>query len=87
MENNLLNPNQSGFMPGDSRCFLDISNAFDRVWHEGLIYKTKCMGVKGVNRGLVYKTKCMGVKVDLLTLIKSFLFERQQKSCSEWTRI
>ena len=30
------------------RCvFLDISKAFDRVWHEGLTYKIKCMDVKG----------------------------------------
>ena len=43
--------------------FLDISKAFDRVWHEGLIYKIKCMGVKG----------------DLLALIEFFLFERQQR--------
>ena len=25
--------------------FLDISQAFDRVWHEGLVYKLKCNGV------------------------------------------
>ena len=43
--------------------FLDISKTFDWVWHEGLIYKIKCMGVKG----------------DLLALIESFLFERQQR--------
>ena len=85
MANKLLNPNQSGFMPGDScihhlisiaheiyasfdanpslevrGVFLDISKAFDRVWHEGLIYKIKCMGLKG----------------DLLALIESFLFKR-----------
>ena len=36
--------------------FLDISKAFDRVWHEGLLFKLKCYGIKG----------------SLLTLIKSF---------------
>ena len=81
--NKLLNPNQSGFMPGNScihqlisitheiyasfdanrGVFLDISKVFDRVWHEGLIYKKKCIGVKG----------------DLLALIESFLFKRQQR--------
>ena len=89
MENNLLNPNQSGFMPDDSCRYINlfqlpeiyvscastnpsfevrgvfrysISKALNRVWREGLIYKTKCMAVTG----------------DLLTLIESFLFERQQ---------
>ena len=56
--------------------FLDISKAFDDVWHEGLIYKIKCMGVKS----------------DLLALIESFLFERQQSVVlhgkeSEWLTI
>ena len=27
--------------------FLDISKAFDRVWHKGLSYKLKCMGIDG----------------------------------------
>ena len=67
-----LNPNQSGFRPGDSAInqlisithtifsafdcnspldvrsiYLDISKAFDRVWHYGFIYKLKLCGVSG----------------------------------------
>ena len=38
---------------------LNISKAFDRVWHEGLIFKIKCLGVTG----------------DLLALIETFLFQ------------
>ena len=37
--------------------FLDISRAFDRVWHEGIIFKLKQMGVEG----------------DALNIIRSFL--------------
>ena len=43
--------------------FLDISIAFDRVWHEPLIYKIKCMGMTGLP----------------LTLIQSFLNSRLQR--------
>ena len=97
----LLNPNQSGFRPGDSTVnqlisithaifkafdcnppldvrsvYLDISKAFDRVWHDGLIYKLKRCGVSG----------------QLLTLIESFLKDRKQRTvlngqCSNWGNI
>ena len=40
--------------------FLDISKAFDKVWHEGLIFKLKSMGISEA----------------LLELIKSFLVHR-----------
>ena len=43
--------------------FLDISKAFDRVWHEGLLYKLKSYGISG----------------PLLILIKSFLANRFQR--------
>ena len=41
---------------------LDISKAFDRVWHDGLIFKLKRCGVSG----------------SLLALINSFLKDRRQ---------
>ena len=43
--------------------FLDISKAFDKVWHNGLIYKLRSVGVTG----------------ELLTLIKSFIKNRSQR--------
>ena len=27
--------------------FLDISKAFDKVWHKGLLYKLKSLGISG----------------------------------------
>ena len=56
--------------------FLDISKAFDRVWHEGLIFKLKSYGITG----------------PLLLLLQNFLSERSQRvaldgQSSEWTRI
>ena len=53
--------------------FLDISKAFDKVWHEGLISKLKSNGIQG----------------KLLNLIISFLSNRQQRvvlnsKSSEW---
>ena len=43
--------------------FCDISRAFDRVWHEGLIYKLYEIGVRG----------------ELLEWFKNYLFNRKQK--------
>jgi len=85
----VLNPNQSGFRPGDSTVnqlisithtifeafdcnppldvrsvYLDISKAFDRVWHDGLIFKLERCGVSG----------------NLLSLIKNFLMGRKQRT-------
>ena len=45
------------------RVFLDISKAFDKVWHDGLLYKLKHNGING----------------DLLKLIESFLSDRYQR--------
>ena len=87
-KNSLLTPHQSGFQPGDSTInqllsithkiygsfdnvpsletravFLDLSKAFDRVWHEGLLYKLECSGISG----------------KLLSLLRNFLTNRQQR--------
>ena len=56
--------------------FLDISKAFDRVWHDCLIMKLLSYGVKG----------------KLIELIKKFLSNRYQRvllngKCSKWERI
>ena len=42
--------------------FLDISKAFDKVWHEGLLFKLRQNGIKG----------------SLLTTLKDFLSNRKQ---------
>ena len=56
--------------------FCDISKAFNRVWHEGLIYKLKAAGVSG----------------DVLRWFQSYLSGRRQRvvlpgSLSEWVYI
>ena len=33
--------------------FLDISKAFDRVWHEGLLYKIQSTGISGTPLKLI----------------------------------
>ena len=53
--------------------FLDLSKAFDKVWHDGLVYKLKSLGISG----------------NLLKLIQNYLDNRLQRvllngQISEW---
>ena len=53
-----------------------MSKAFDKVWHDGLLYKLRCMGIYGVYLGL----------------IDSFLSDRFQRvllngQTSKWSQI
>ena len=62
---------------GDVRgIFLDISKAFDKVWHEGLLYKLKTYGIDG----------------QLLSLLENYLKNREQRvvlngQTPEWRKI
>ena len=64
-------------IPLDTRgVFLDISKAFDRVWHDGLIFKLKSYGISG----------------NVLILVENFLSGRYQRVVldgqnSEWAEI
>ena len=56
--------------------FLDISKAFDKVWHKGLIFKLRQTGVSG----------------GLLNWFSNYLHDRQQRviingQCSDWGHI
>ena len=56
--------------------FLDISKAFDKVWHEGLQYKLESLGISG----------------NLVNLFRSFLNGRHQREVlngqlSDWSPI
>ena len=51
--------------------FLDMSKAFDKVWHEGLLHKLKCYGVEG----------------KMYELLKNFLNDRKQLCSSKWSNV
>lgn len=56
--------------------YLDISKAFDRVWHDGLLLKLKSIGIRD----------------PLLAWFKSYLSDRKQRviidgQSSEWTSV
>ena len=56
--------------------FLDISKAFDKVWHDGLIFKLKSHSAEG----------------NLLSLVKNYLQNRKQRvvligQTSGWRKI
>ena len=56
--------------------FLDVSKAFDKVWHAGLIYKLRQNGICG----------------DLINILNDFLTNRKQRvalngHCSSWVDI
>ena len=58
------------------RCFLDISKAFDKVWHDGLIFKLQENGISG----------------NLLEVLKHFLTNRKRRvvlngQSSSWTNV
>ena len=63
--------------PVDTRAiFLDISKAFDKVWHQGLLFKLKSYGVEG----------------SLFCLLENYLENRKQRvilhgQCSSWKNI
>ena len=48
--------------------FLDISKAFDKVWHEGIIFKLKKNGISG----------------KLLSVLSDFLKDRKQRVILNW---
>ena len=43
--------------------FLDISKAFDKVWHEGVLFKLRSIGIEA----------------KFLDKLKSFLYDRYQR--------
>ena len=56
--------------------FCDISKAFDRVWHKGLLLKLKCVGIRG----------------SLLKWFSNYLLDRKQRvvipgASSDWSSV
>ena len=56
--------------------FLDISKAFDKVWHDGLIFKLRQNGISG----------------DIINILQDFLCNRKQRvvlndQCSSWADV
>ena len=51
--------------------FLDISKAFDKVWHEGLLHKINSMDISG----------------ELYSLLESYLYKVSRKDCFKWTNV
>ena len=95
-ENELLNPNQSGFRPFDS-CI----NQLLSINHE-IFSNFDCDPPKDIRAvfldiskvfdkiwlpGLIFKIKSFGISGDLLELIKNFLEKMVSESCSEWDKI
>ena len=55
--------------------FLDISKAFDRVWHDELIYKIKCNGSLKHGKPKVYKNQYLSTTNYLnISLIRRILY-------------
>ena len=101
IENNLLSPPQSGFIPGDS-CVQqlisithEIYNAFDcnpSLEVRGVFLDISKAFDKVWYDGLIYKLKRNGINGDLLRLIESFLSDRYQTvvlngQTSNWNKI
>ena len=66
--NQLLSITHNIYKPSDDGyevrgVFLDISKAFDKVWHDGLIFKLRENGISG----------------NLLKVLKHFLMNRKQR--------
>ena len=51
--------------------FLDISKAFDKVWHKGLLFKLKQNGILG----------------NLFKCYHQFFVSEETKSCFKWTAL